>query len=261
MAAYEEGFGRLTAQAIIPLLDAVRCSKKTESFIDVATGLGHLARAARHRGAGHVVGLDFAPSMLQRARAIEPASAAVEWVEGDATALPAGDGTVDAVTNAFGVLHLEEPSAFFAEVARVLRPGGRLAFAVWAPPPATEAFRIVSEALERHGRPTSLPEGPPFFQYADPAVCRQALEAVGLDEVATFHHSMFLDLKRAEDVWLMMRHGTARTRAALSAQPAECAHKIRAAIVDAATDDDGRCRRLAMPCVITTARKPLQTSS
>jgi len=61
--------------------------------------------------------------MLERAR---KKSGAIEWVQGDAMALPFGDGEFDAVTVGFGVRNLEDLGSGLAELARVLRPGGRL---------------------------------------------------------------------------------------------------------------------------------------
>jgi SAM-dependent methyltransferase len=90
-------------------------------------------------------------------------------LHGDAEALPFSTsgaehsaGLFDAVTCNFGVLHLGRPEDFFAEAHRVLRPGGRLAFTVWAAPPATEGFAITLGALGEHGDPNvALPAGPP----------------------------------------------------------------------------------------------------
>ncbi len=86
----------------------------------------------------------------------------------------------DAVTINFGVLHLARPELALAEAYRVLKPNGRLAFTVWAPPPASRAFGLILDNVRRLGNPdVPLPAGPPFFQYSDPTVARQRLEAVG----------------------------------------------------------------------------------
>ena len=62
--------------------------------------------------------------MLERAR---KKSGAIEWVQGDAMALPFGDGEFDVVTVGFGVRNLEDLGRGLAELARVLRPGGKIA--------------------------------------------------------------------------------------------------------------------------------------
>ena len=91
--------------------------------LDACCGTGDLAVAAEREG-GHVTGLDFSPAMLERARR---KSDTIDWVEGDMLALPFADGSFDAATVGFGVRNVDDLDAGFAELRRVLRPGGRLA--------------------------------------------------------------------------------------------------------------------------------------
>jgi len=92
-----------------------------DRVLDVCCGTGDLALASSEAGA-HVVGLDFSEKMLARAR---NKSDAVDWVRGDATAMPFADGEFDAVTVGFGIRNLEDLERGLAEIARVLRAGGR----------------------------------------------------------------------------------------------------------------------------------------
>lgn len=117
---------------------AVRASelKPTDHVLDVACGTGDLSLAFARRGAARVVGLDFTPQMLDIARqklsrskaargaTIGPAS--VEFIEGDAMALPFGDSTFDVVSIAFGIRNVTDTARALREFRRVLRPGGRL---------------------------------------------------------------------------------------------------------------------------------------
>jgi demethylmenaquinone methyltransferase/2-methoxy-6-polyprenyl-1,4-benzoquinol methylase len=91
--------------------------------LDACCGTGDLAVAARKAGAGEVVGLDFSGPMLERARRKD---AEVEWVQGDLLALPFEDASFDAATVGFGVRNVDDLAAGFAELRRVLRPGGRV---------------------------------------------------------------------------------------------------------------------------------------
>ncbi len=94
-----------------------------DRVLDACCGTGDLAVEAERRG-GRVVGLDFSEKMLERAR---PKSGAIEWVQGDALALPFSDGEFDAATVGFGVRNLVDLDGGLRELARVLRPGGKLA--------------------------------------------------------------------------------------------------------------------------------------
>jgi demethylmenaquinone methyltransferase / 2-methoxy-6-polyprenyl-1,4-benzoquinol methylase len=94
-----------------------------DRVLDACCGTGDLAVEAERRG-GRVVGLDFSERMLERAR---KKSGAIEWVRGDALALPFEDGTFDAATVGFGVRNLADLESGLRELARVLRPGGKLA--------------------------------------------------------------------------------------------------------------------------------------
>jgi demethylmenaquinone methyltransferase/2-methoxy-6-polyprenyl-1,4-benzoquinol methylase len=90
--------------------------------LDVATGTGDLALELRRRGA-EVVGSDFSEGMLARARA---KSGDVRWEHGNALALPYGDDEFDAATVGFGARNFNDLGRGLAEMARVVRPGGRV---------------------------------------------------------------------------------------------------------------------------------------
>ena len=99
-----------------------------ETLVDVCTGTADIALAAS--GAARVIGVDFAGVMLRLGldkvrRAGE--SRRVTLVRGDAMRLPIADGSADAVTIAFGIRNVQRHEVGCAEMARVLRRGGRLA--------------------------------------------------------------------------------------------------------------------------------------
>jgi demethylmenaquinone methyltransferase / 2-methoxy-6-polyprenyl-1,4-benzoquinol methylase len=93
-----------------------------DRVLDSCCGTGDLALACLRAG-GDVTGLDFSERMLERARR---KSDEVEWVQGDALALPFEDDSFDAATVGFGVRNLEDLDRGLAELGRVLRPGGRI---------------------------------------------------------------------------------------------------------------------------------------
>ncbi len=98
-----------------------------ERWLDVATGTGEVALRASRAGAD-VTGLDIAPRLLELARS---ASSDIEWVEGDAEALPFADGAFDVVSSSFGLIFAPDQDAVAGELARVCR--GRLGLTVWRP--------------------------------------------------------------------------------------------------------------------------------
>jgi demethylmenaquinone methyltransferase/2-methoxy-6-polyprenyl-1,4-benzoquinol methylase len=112
-AGLDRRWRRLAARAVVRPGDRV---------LDACCGTGDLALAAREVG-GEVVALDFSERMLERARR---KSTAVEWVQGDVLALPFPDESFDAATVGFGVRNVEDLEAGLRELARVVRPGGRL---------------------------------------------------------------------------------------------------------------------------------------
>jgi demethylmenaquinone methyltransferase / 2-methoxy-6-polyprenyl-1,4-benzoquinol methylase len=104
-------------------LAAASVVRPGDRVLDAACGTGDLALAALEAG-GDVTGLDFSERMLERARR---KSDAIEWIHGDVLALPFDDATFDAATIGFGIRNVEDLDEALRELARVLRPGGRLA--------------------------------------------------------------------------------------------------------------------------------------
>lgn len=105
------------------------------SVLEVGPGPGDLAaRLARRLPGLRIVGVDIDPAMIERARARVARTRLDEHVTfevGDVAALPLADASVDLVLTTFSVHHWPDPAAGFAEIRRVLRPGGRvLAFDV-----------------------------------------------------------------------------------------------------------------------------------
>ncbi len=101
-----------------------------DSALDVCCGTGDftLELAGRVGSGGRVVGSDFSDGMLEIARrkSVDPGAAAPSFEWGDALDLPYEDGSFDAVTVGFGVRNLQDLGRGIGEMARVLKPGGRL---------------------------------------------------------------------------------------------------------------------------------------
>ena len=109
-----------------------------DQVLDVGCGPGPLTRAAAKvtGSSGHVIGVDLSPEMVgyARRRAMIRRGAPTEFRVGDAGALPVPDASVDVVVSALAWHHLPERAQAWAEVLRVLRPGGRLMIAEFRAP-------------------------------------------------------------------------------------------------------------------------------
>ena len=251
-AHYPSTFGALTQLAAQPLLDAAHVSAGTR-MLDVASGPGYVAAAAAARGA-RVVGIDFSAAMVDEARRRYPDGV---FLEGDAQDLPERDATFDAVVMSFGLLHLERPDTAIAEAHRVLVPGGRYAFTVWDAPERTRGFGIVLEALKEHGRmDVGLPEGPPFFRFADPAECTRTLEAAGFSAIEIRVLPLVWRVAAPDDVFAAALDGGVRTSAVMQAQTPDALAAVRRAIhAGVERHRAGDAYELPMPVVLAAATK------
>ena len=119
-----------------------------QTALDLCTGTGKLAHELLpYVGpSGRVIGIDFSPAMLELARQREPR---VEFRLGDVTRLSEADGSVDAITIAFGLRNLVDRETALREMFRVLRPGGRLVILEFAPPPRGLLMRAYRFYLSR----------------------------------------------------------------------------------------------------------------
>jgi SAM-dependent methyltransferase len=232
---YETTFVGATRPFINALLDAARVGRGVR-MLDIACGPGFVASRAAMRGA-IPTGLDFSPAMLAVARSHD---GAISFDQGDAEALPYADGDFEAVVSNFGIHHVPRPLLALHEAHRVLRSGGCVAFSFWAEPGENIAWKLLFDAIARHGDPTASNAPPPGGGFGTAAQCADALRDVGFAGCttelvrATWHHASALALVAA------LQSGTARMAAMIEAQrpaamPAiladidECAERYRGA--------------------------------
>jgi len=165
-------FAPLETVTTIPAAQLLRHARARsgQTVLDVACGTGVVAVTAARAGA-YVRALDLSPALLERARAnASLAGVEVEFREGDVEALPYADASFDVVLSQFGHMFAPRPEVAVAEMLRVLKPGGTIAFSTWPP----EHF--VGQMFALVGRYVPPPPGAaPPPQWGDPNAVRQRL--------------------------------------------------------------------------------------
>ena len=142
-----------------------------QSVLDVGTGTGVVAITAARNGA-KVSGLDLTPALVEEAiRNAYVADCEVQFEVGDAEALPYPDATFDVVLSQFGHMFAPNPRRAVAEMRRVLKPGGRIAFATWPPEHLVgKMFSFLGARL-----PPPPPGAAPPAQWGNPGVIAERL--------------------------------------------------------------------------------------
>lgn len=124
---------KLTLWDVGPRIVAAAGIRPGDEVLDVACGTGNAAIRAAEAGAT-VTGVDLTPELFEAGRREAAASGVtLQWVQGDAEELPFEDESFDAVLSTFGCMFAPRHAVAAAEIARVLRPGGRLGITAWTP--------------------------------------------------------------------------------------------------------------------------------
>lgn len=142
-----------------------------QSILDVGCGTGVVAITAARLGA-RVNAVDLTPELLEGAREnAKIAEVKIDFREADVEALPFGDGEFDAVLSQFGHMFAPRPNVAIAEMLRVLKPGGTIAFATWPPDFLIgHSFDLVGSYM-----PPLPPGVSPASQWGDPQIVRERL--------------------------------------------------------------------------------------
>jgi len=248
---YVTRFSRATDMAVAPML---ACLEPDSDLLDLCCGQGNLSAAA-HDSGFRVTGLDFSREMLAHAHERAPD---VVFIVGDAQEMPFDDGAFDAVTCGFGLMHVPDQPKALAEVARVLRPGGRFVMASWHGPDVSETFALLYGNVRAHGAESvKMPESPDFHQFARETTARDLFDKAGLtlDRFETI--ACHWDLDDPAGVIEIFQNGAPRASFLLTNQPKKNLQAIRKAITAEArrkfAHDDGW--KVPMPAALAVATR------
>lgn len=165
-------FAPLEAVTTITAAELVKHARirANQQVLDVGCGTGVAALTSARAGA-KVCALDLSPVLIAHGRQHAAlAGVEIDFSEGDVEALPYGDATFDVVISQFGHMFAPRPDVTTAEMLRVLKPGGTLAFSTWPPE------HYVGQMFALVGKFVPPPPGaaaPP--QWGDPNTIRQRL--------------------------------------------------------------------------------------
>ncbi|GAA0905253.1 class I SAM-dependent methyltransferase [Pseudonocardia zijingensis] len=182
-AEHADMFDNGVARYLPPFLDAVALEPSSQ-VLDVGCGNGITTREAARRAA-HVTGVDLSTRMLDlaRRRAAAEGLTNVSFVQADVQIADLGDARYDRVISRNGVMFFGDPVAAFANLARTLRPGGRLVLLVWQTMADNPWFTAFRDAIAV-GRqlPVPPPDGPGPFALGSPDRVRTLLTSAGFAE-------------------------------------------------------------------------------
>jgi len=218
-----------------------------QTFLDIAAGTGDLGLAVAERvgAGGHVISSDFSPNMVEVARRNGEARGLtqVEYRVLDAEKMDLDDDSVDGVVCRWGYMLMADPAAALRETRRVLRDGGPLAFAVWAPPDRNPWAAIPGMTLVQRGHmPPPEPGAPGMFAMGDPGRIRELVTQAGFAEPDLEEIPLEFRYANFDDLWDTLVRITGPLARAIKALPDAERQATRTAIeenVESYRNQDG----------------------
>jgi SAM-dependent methyltransferase len=186
---------------------------------------------------GRVIVTDFTPEMVAaaRRRAEELGVQNAEFRVLDAERMDLETDSVDGVLCRWAYMLMIDPSAAFAETRRVLRPGGRLAFSVWAARERNPAISLVGGVLESQGHiPPPDPHAPTAFAMSDPGRIRELVVGAGFAEPEIEEVAFRWPFADQDAYWRYLSETAASASPVLRALPTEAQETVREQVEEAA---------------------------
>ena len=230
--------------------------------LDLGSGTGYpaLLGAQTVGPSGNVIGIDLAEQMLEVARrkAARLGLNNITFRAGDVTTLPFEANSFDAITSRFCLMFLPEIPKVATEIARVLKPGGWVAAAVWSAPDKNPSIGLSMEAIKQVIElPPPDPTAPGIFRLAKPGDLAGLLQQAGLTDVAEQEFLAEWSYESAEEYYTSLMELAAPIQNLMATLSADQMQDVKRRIIQAATQYR-RGDRIAFPIAvrIVAARKP-----
>ena len=205
-----------------------------QTVLELAAGPGETSflAAARLGSAGRVICSDFAPAMVEaaRRRAEEQHLANVECRVIDAQQIDLPDDSVDGVLMQFGLMLVPEPDRAITAIRRVLRPGGRCAYATWGPPDRNPwLFQMVAAMVQSGIAPPGNPFAPGgLFSLSTPESNQDLLGAGAFSDVTVEEVTGVMRYDSPDDYWTFVIAVSGPLAELVGALDAGQVHDVRA---------------------------------
>lgn len=231
-------------------------------LLDLGSGTGYpaLLSAQTVGPSGSVTGIDLAEQMLDAARrkATRLGLTNITFKAGDVTALPFDAASFDAVTSRFCLMFLPEIPKTAAEIARVLKPGGWVAAAVWSAPEKNPSIGLSMAAIKQVIElPPPDPTAPGIFRLAKPGDLAGMLQEAGLVDVSEQEFLAEWSYGSAEEYYTSLMEIAAPVQNLMAKLSADQQQRVKQLILEAVSQHR-RGDRIVFPLAVrmVAARKP-----
>lgn len=228
-----EGFARVAVPVTDWLLDAAQLAPGAR-VLELGAGPSPVTLAAAERVApdGEVLITDAIEEMLAPARERAGGAPGVEWAIEDAEAIDRPAASFDVVLSRWGLMFTVDPEAPFREIRRVLKPGGRLAMAAWAPTGENPWFSVPGRALLEQGLTEPPPPGddPGPFRFAAPGRLEALLAGAGFAAIVVTPLPFTASFDSFAEIWGLQSRLSNALREAVSLTNERGVEALRAGI-------------------------------